>query len=147
MNFQLQDIKGSSDFMGGLSFVAVGDLRQLPLVRDLYVFEKNHLDGRPSTSPSHWDDNFKIYYLSDKLRNQSDPEFATLCDRVGNGTYIEIDLKYLQSCVRDTESKNVNENFRNGKVLIIVLTNRIRKEINEDKLQTLIESRKLYTSN
>ena len=146
MNFQLQDIKGSNEFMGGLSFVAVGDFRQLPPVRDLYIFEKNNLDGRPSISPSHWDDNFKIYYLSDKMRNQRDPEFAALCDRVGNGTFTEVDVKYLQCCVRDTESENLNENFKNGNISIIVLTNRIRKEINEHKLKTLIESRNLYTS-
>ena len=60
VNFQLQDIKGSNDFMGGLSFIAVGDFRQLPPVRDSYVYEKNHLDGRPSLSPSHWDYNFKL---------------------------------------------------------------------------------------
>ena len=66
MNFQMQDIRGSSEFMGGLPFIAVGDFRQLPPVRDHFVYEKNHLDGRPAISPSHWDDNFKIYYLSDK---------------------------------------------------------------------------------
>ena len=61
MNFQLQDIKGNVDFMGGLSFVAVGDLRQLPPVRDRFIYEKNCLDRRPAMSPSHWDDNFLIY--------------------------------------------------------------------------------------
>ena len=49
MNFQLQDITGCNQFMGGLSFIAVGDFRQLPPVRDQFIFEKNHLDGRPST--------------------------------------------------------------------------------------------------
>ena len=97
MNFQLQDIKGSNEFMGGVSFIAVGDFRQLPPVRDQFVYEKNHLDGRPSLSPSHWDDNFKIYYLTDKMRNQKDSVFAELCDRVGNGTYTKNDLLYLEA--------------------------------------------------
>ena len=96
MNFQLQDITGKNDFMGGLSFIAVGDFRQLPPVRDGYVFEKNHLDGRPSISPSHWDDNFKIYYLSDKMRNQKDPVFANLCDRIGKGKHTKADISYLE---------------------------------------------------
>ena len=30
MNFQMQDITGTNEFMGGLPFVAVGDFRQLP---------------------------------------------------------------------------------------------------------------------
>ena len=40
MNFQMQDITGSNEFMGGLPFVAVGDFRQLPPVRDQFVYEK-----------------------------------------------------------------------------------------------------------
>ena len=120
MNFQLQDITGTNEFMGGLPFVAVGDFRQLPPVRDQFVFEKSHLDGRPSIAPSHWDDNFKIYYLTDKMRNQKDPEFASLTDRVGNGTFTKEDLNYLKNCVRETETENDNENFRNGKVFVNV---------------------------
>ena len=146
MNFQLQDIIGNNDFLGGLSFVAVGDFRQLPPVRDKFIFEKNHLDDRPSISPSHWDDHFRIYYLSDKMRNQKDPVFASLCDRVGNGTYTKDDLFHLQSCVRETESENENENFKNGTVSIIVLTNNVRQEINAHKLNTLLQQKKSFTS-
>ena len=132
--------------MGGLSFIAVGDFRQLPPVRDSYVYEKNHLDGRPRISPSHWDDNFKIFYLSDKMRNQKDPMFASLCDRVGNGTFTRDDISYLKKCVRKTDSENYNENFKTGKISIIVITNKIRQEINEHKLNTLLTRRRMYTS-
>ena len=147
MNFQMQDITGSNEFMGGLPFVAVGDFRQLPPVRDQFVYEKNNLDGRPSIALSHWDDNFRIYYLSDKMRNQKDPAFASLCDRVGNGTYTKSDLDYLHGCVRDTVSENDNENFKNGKVSLIVMTNKVRQEINEHKLNTLLYDNRSYTSN
>ena len=101
--------------------------------------KKNHLDGRPAISPSHWDDNFKIYYLSNKMRNQKDPVFASLCDRVGNGTHTEDDIKYLKDCVRSTESEN-------DKISIIVMTNKVRQEINEHKLSTLLTRRQMYTS-
>ena len=96
INFQLQDIKGSNEFMGGISFVAVGDLRQLPPVREGYVYQKNSLDGRPKLAPSHWDENFKIFYLTEKMRSQKDPVFSLLCDRIGNGTYTEDDIDYLK---------------------------------------------------
>ena len=79
----------------------------------------------------HWDDNFQIYYLSDKMRNQKDPEFAGLCDRVGNLTFTKNDFSYLQGCVRDTDSENDNENFKSGKISIRVTTNKRRQEINE----------------
>ena len=142
----MQDIRGSSEFMGGLPFIAVGDFRQLPPVRDHFVYEKNHLDGRPTIAPSHWDDHFKIYYLSDKMRNQKDPYFAGLCDRVGSGTYNQSDLDYLNDCVRETESENNNENFKNGTVSIIVMTNKVRQEINVYKLNSLLKRRNLFTS-
>ena len=61
INFQLQDIFCNNSFMGGVSFVAVGDLRQLPPVLDRYVYENNHLDGRPAISPSHWDEHLLSY--------------------------------------------------------------------------------------
>ena len=146
MNFQMQDITGRNEFMGGLPFIAVGDFRQLPPVRDQFVYEKNHLDGRPSIAPSHWDDNFLIYYLTDKMRNQKDPEFASLCDRVGNGKITKSDLSYLNNCARDTKSEYENDNFKSGKVSIIVMTNKVRQEINEHKLNTLLKDRQLYIS-
>ena len=144
MNFQLQDILGNNSFMGGLNFVAVGDLRQLPPVLDGYVFENNNLDGRPSIAPSHWDENFCIYYLTDKVRSLKDPEFSNVCDRVGNGTYTKADLDYLKACVRNTDSENHNDNFRTGKISIIVTTNKRRQEINESKLDFLLQQEKTY---
>ena len=97
INFQLQDIFCNNSFMGGVSFVAVGDLRQLPPVLDSYVYENNHLDGRPAISPSHWDEHFQIFYLTDKMRSQRDPEFSSICDRVGNGKYTRKDLYINES--------------------------------------------------
>ena len=70
------------------------------------VTDRNHLDGRPSLSPSHWDDNFKIFYLTDKMRNQKDSVFAALCDRVGNGTYTKNDLLYLEDNTTFHQPKN-----------------------------------------
>ena len=81
------------------------------------------------------------------MRNQKDPAFASLCDRVGNGTYTKSDLEYLHGCVRDTASENDNENFKNGKVSLIVMTNKVRQEINEHKLNTLLNDNRSYTSN
>ena len=144
IHFQLQDIRGDNRFMGGLNFIAVGDFRQLPPVLDSYVYDNNNLDGRPAISPSHWDENFRIFYLDEKMRSQKDPQFSDICDRVGNGTYDENDLNYLKNCVRLTDSENHNENFKNGKVSIIVTTNKRRQEINETKLESLLKNEKSY---
>ena len=146
INFQLQDIKGSREFMGGLSFVAVGDFHQLPPVLEHYAYENNNLDGRPKIAPSHWDENFKIVFLTEKMRSLTDPNFSELCDRVGNGSFNKMDEEFLYSRIQNTESENDNRNFRNGKVSIIVTTNKKRKEINESKLESLLPNEKTYTS-
>ena len=78
MHFQLQDIRGDNRFMGGLNFIAVGDFRQLPPVLDGYVYENNHLDGRPAIAPSHWDENFQILYLTEKMRSQNSLIYVTM---------------------------------------------------------------------
>ena len=58
--------------------------------------------------------------------------------------YTKDDLNYLKQCVRDTESENYNENFKNGKVSMIVTTNKKRQEFNESKLNSLIENERIY---
>ena len=63
------------------------------------TYENNYLDQRPDIAPSHWDGHFKIYYLTEKMRSQNDKEFSEKCDRVGNGTYKNDDLRYLKQCV------------------------------------------------
>ena len=148
INFQLQDLSGSlkrRDFMGGISFVASGDLRQLPPIQDQLITEKNKLDGRPLCAPSHWDENFKIYYLTEKMRCHSDDQFASLCDRVGMGDITEEDEEYLQSRVQETSLENNNENFKNGNISIIVTTNKSREAINLEKLNTLLPNEETYT--
>ena len=139
INFQLQDIFCNNSFMGGISFIAVGDLRQLPPVLDKYVYENNHLDGRPAISPSHWDEHFRIFYLTDKMRAQKDPEFANICDRVGNGKFTKEDIGYLKNCVRDTASEDINDSFKDGKLSYIVTTNKRRQDVNNMKLEKLLE--------
>ena len=65
--------------MGGISFIASGDLRQLPPIKDQLITEKNRIDGRQICAPSHWDENFKIYYVTEKMRCTNDDQFAGLC--------------------------------------------------------------------
>ena len=147
INFQLQDLSDGpkrKDFMGGRSFVATGDLRQLPPIHDQLITEKSKLDGRPLCAPSHWDENFRIYYLSEKMRCQTDEEFGNICDRVGKGILLLQDETYLKSRVQSTPLEEENENFKNGKISIIVTTNKRREEINLEKLEKLIKNETAY---
>ena len=124
-----------------------GDLWQLPPIYDSLVTDNNHLDGRPDCSPSHWNENFKIFYLTEKMRSQKDPNFSELCDRVGRGKISDDDEKYLQSRVLATESEKSNENFKSGNLSIIVTTNLKKDFVNKHKLDQLLPNEKEYACN
>ena len=81
------------------------------------------------------------------MRSQSDPLFSDLCDRVARGNLTDLDEKYLHSRVRETDSENDNENFKEGKILIIVTTNRKKDLINHEKLAKLLPHEREYICN
>ena len=124
-----------------------GDLWQLPPIMDRIVLDKSRLDGRPDCSVSHWNQYFRIFYLTEKMRSNKDAYFSDLCDRVGRGNITEDDEKYLHSRVRENPSENFNENFKNGKVLIVVTTNPKKDQVNNHKLSTLLPLEKEYSCN
>ena len=128
-------------------YTVLGDLWQLPPIYDSLVTDNNHLDGRPDCAPSHWNENFRVYYLTEKMRSQKDPYFSNLCDRVGRGKINEEDINYLRSRIQSTESEKVNDNFKNGNLSIVVTTNKKRNLVNSQKLNELILHEKEYTCN
>ena len=124
-----------------------GDFWQLPPIYDNMVFDRNHLDGRPACAPSHWNENFRIYYLTEKMRSMNDPFFSSLCDRVGRGNITEEDEAYLRSRVQSTESENLNDKFKCGNLSIIVTTNMKRNFVNTLKLNQLLPNEMEYACN
>ena len=108
------------------------------------VFDRNKLDGRPACAPSHWNENFRIYYLTEKMRCQNDLNFSNLCDRVARGKITDDDEIFFKSRIKSTDSENNNENFKLGKLSIIVTTNPKRDIINSEKLIQLIPHEKEF---
>ena len=108
------------------------------------MFNRNQLDGRPVCAPSHWNENFRIFYLTEKMRCQNDFEFASLCDRVARGTVTEKDEIYLRSRIKTTPSENDNDMFKFGRLSIIVTTNPKRNLINTEKLAKLLPHEREY---
>ena len=166
INYRLQELAdghSKQQFMGGISFIASGlfyifivlsynqscsgDLRQLPPIHDSLITDKNKIDGRPEIAPSHWKQNFKIYYMTEKMRSQQDPHFCNLCDRVGMNTITEEDENYLRSRIQETPSESNNENFKLGKLSIIVITNKKRNLVNEKKLAELLPDERMFSCN
>ena len=151
INFRMQEIsegQNKHQFMGGIPCITIGDFRQLPPVLDNYIFEKSRLDGRPSIAPCHWNENFRIFNLTQKMRCDDDIAFAEICDRVGQGRdeVTEEDEQFFLSRVRTEkiESESIHENYTSGRLSIITATNKRREEINMEKLRELLPEEKEY---
>ena len=82
------------------------------------ITDNNHLDGRPDFAPSHWKEHFQIYYLTQKMRSQKDPNFSSICDRVGRGEINDEDEQFLQSRILSTESEKENETSKMAAFLL-----------------------------
>ena len=61
--------------------------------------------------------------------------------------YFEEDERYFHSRVLTTDLENDNSNFKEGKLVIVVTTNRQREKINLDKLDKLLPNERSYTCN
>ena len=145
VNFRLQDIMGNTEFMGGVSIVCTGDFGQLPPVGQRMVWETSFLDNRIEISPKHWDEHFKIFFLTEKMRSQ-DAEFSTICDEVRKGVCDEKVSDYLKNHVGTCSSEDDNEKYASGKFSIIVTNNKAREVINNAKLEKLLPNKKTYLS-
>ena len=87
----------------------------------------------------------KIYFLTEKMRCNKDQYFNTICDRVGEGKIEPQDEKFFQSRILETDLENDNNLFKEGKLSIVVTTNKHRDEINMEKLNKLLPSERTYT--
>ena len=79
------------------------------------------------------------------MRCQNDPEFSELCDRVGKGNITLEDENYFKSRILSTPLEDENVHFKEGKISIVVTTNKRREEINIEKLEKLLPNAKTYT--
>ena len=141
INYRLQDLshgKNRKLFMGGRSSIVTGDLFQLPPVKDKYIFMNTPLDDRPKMAPSHWDENYKIAFLTEKMRSQGEIAFGETCDRIARDEITDDDVEFLQTLVRKCPNEEDNEFFKNGDISIIVTTNDKREKINNAKLEELL---------
>ena len=143
INMSLQQIFGNSEFMGGISVVTTGDFGQLPPVLQSMIWHNSHMDGRIDLSPNHWDENFTIVYLKEKMRSQ-DNKFSEICDKVRLGICDPEVKEYMEARVQDCPNESNNESFSRGKLCTIVATNAERRTYNLLKLLEFLPEARIY---
>ena len=74
---RLQEIKSNNLIFGGINIIAVGDLYQLKPVMGQFVFENYRSNYGPLAS-NLWTEKFKIYELTQIMRQKDDKTFAEL---------------------------------------------------------------------
>ena len=84
----------NSKLFAGVSILAVGDLCQLPPIREKPVFENYKNDGYNLCHPWHV---FKMIELIEVMRQNDDKEFTNLLNRIRTASQSQDDIKCLQS--------------------------------------------------
>lgn len=98
---RLHELFGTDYPFGGISILAFGDLYQLPPVGQRFVFEQPS-DKYASLSSSLWE-SFKYFPLTTIVRQQGDTSFASLLNRLRDGSHIASDIEMLQTrAITDT---------------------------------------------
>ena len=96
IHLRLQEIKSNNLLFGGINIIAVGDLYQLKPVMGQFVFENYQCNYGPLAS-NLWTENFKIYELTQIMRQKDDQQFAQLLNRLRTGHQTEHDIQLLKN--------------------------------------------------
>ena len=81
------------------------------------------------------------------MRSKEDAEFSSVCDRVGRAKITNEEKKFLRSRIQKTNIEDNNENFKTGKISIVVTTNLKKDLVNSQKLNELLPNEKEYVCN
>ena len=95
LHYRLTEIKGSSNLFGGVAVIVLGDLYQLPPVKQQFVF-KPVSDHIARLYGSLWDC-FTFTELKIIMRQKEDMQFAQLLNRVRVNEQTADDVQLLQS--------------------------------------------------
>ena len=94
INFRLQEIKSNSQVFGGINIIAVGDFYQLKPVKGQFIFE-DYRENYGPLATNLWNENFKIYELTEIMRQKDDKKFPELLNRLRTGAHTKKDIKSL----------------------------------------------------
>ena len=102
---RLQEIKGNRKPFGGVHVLLVGDLFQLRPVGDSWIFANSSGDYSPLAA-NLWQAYFKMFELTEIMRQKDDAPFAEILNRIREGRQTEKDICILNS--RSVSSKTAD---------------------------------------
>ena len=126
LNKFLRQIKNNdkADF-GGVSVLVIGDFFQLPPVKQSAIFEK------PTLTDAWY--LFQLHELTEIVRQNGDPEFAALLNRMREGNETQADIQFVQS-LSDTDTGDWPADHCK-----LYITNKLKDNENETHLKRLQE--------
>ena len=107
LNLRLQQIMGTQKPFGGVSLVTVGDLFQLKPVFDKWIFE-NSKDDYSALAINIWQECFKMFELTEIMRQKDDREFAELLNRLREGKHTQRDIEILKGRILKVKPTECN---------------------------------------
>ena len=99
---------GNDLIFGGVNIIAVGDLYQLKPVMGQFIFEDYSRNYGPLAT-NLWTEYFKIYNLTEIMRQKDDKTFVQLLNRLRTGNHTQNDIKRLK------HTKITNKHLQNKK--------------------------------
>lgn len=107
INLRLQEIFAKGVPFGGISIIAIGDLFQLKPVFDGWIFE-NLTEGYGPLATNLWTDLFRVFELTEIMRQKEDKNFAELLNRLREGKHNDNDINMLKTRICTEEIQNLN---------------------------------------
>ena len=108
IHLRLQEIMGNNLIFGGVNIIAVGDLYQLKPVMGQFIFEDYSRNYEPLAT-NLWTEYFKIYNLTQIMRQKDDKKFTQLLNRLRTGNHTKNDIRTLE------HTKMSNKHLQNKK--------------------------------
>ena len=130
LDLTLQYIMQNSLQFGGVSLMVIGDLLQLPPVKQPGIFMNVRKGTYEAFHESLWK-KFELHELTEIVRQSSDPEFAKMLSRIREGKQNYDDLKEIKALV-NTDTSNWPDQF-----VKLYLTNYLAGQENEQSIAKL----------
>jgi len=133
VDHRLRQIKNPDEIFGGIPIIVLGDFKQLQPVKDKYVFDTNGYDGYDKLSSLMLWSNFKLYELTECMRQRDDKEFAQALTTIGRYGLIGLNDRQVELL----NSRIVKEQDIPKEAIFLFFENAKVDELNKKRLKEM----------